>query len=433
MKKNIKARKRRFFIITEVLFEKKYFDIFFCSRVNLIHKFKSQQNQSYFSSTMLRKSLKLLRGVRRAGLAQFIPTAVNVSSGSSNRWIATSRVIRANNRSVNSLNRLFSADAASSSVSESTAATGQKFEFQAETRKLLDIVTNSIYTDKEVFLRELISNASDSLEKYRYLKTTGGVKHTSPDPLEINIVIDKTKNTLEITDNGIGMTRDELISNLGTIARSGSKQFVEKIKANSTATSARDGDGIIGQFGVGFYSAFMVADSVVVDSMSAQAENLDDGNSWTSTGTGEFTMHQNTGISRGSRVVLNLKDKCKEFADVKKIKDIIKKYSNFVPFPIRVNGDIVNTVNAIWVQDKSSVTEEQYTEFYKFISNAFDKPQFTLHFRADAPINLNVLLFVPTFHTEKFGQGRMELGVNLYSRKVLIETKPKDLLPDWLR
>jgi TNF receptor-associated protein 1 len=297
----------------------------------------------------------------------------------------------------------------------------------------LDIVTHSIYTDKEVFLRELVSNASDSLEKYRYMKTTGTVTNVSPDPLEINIVVSKAKNTIEIVDNGIGMTREELISNLGTIARSGSKQFVESIKSSSPGASSRDGDGIIGQFGVGFYSAFMVADTVTVDSLSAQSGAAEEGATWSSAGSGDFTVEANGSVSRGSRVVLNLKDSCKEFADSKRIKEIIKKYSNFVPFPIKVDGEVVNTISAIWVQDKSTVTEEQYTEFYKFISNGFDKPSFTLHFRADAPINLNALLFVPTFHTEKFGQGRMELGVNLYSRKVLIESKPKDLLPDWLR
>jgi HSP90 family molecular chaperone len=292
-------------------------------------------------------------------------------------------------------------------------------------------VTHSIYTDKEVFLRELVSNASDSLEKYRYLQSTGEIAVKTADPLEININVDLKANTITISDNGIGMTRDELISNLGTIARSGSKAFVEKIK--SSGKDMRDGDGIIGQFGVGFYSAYMVADSVSIDSLSATAADAAAGNTWVSRGDGEFEVQPCQGASRGSKIVLSLKDSCKDFADVKKVKEIIKKYSNFVPFPIKVNGETVNTVSAIWVQDKSSVTEEQYTEFYKFISNAFDKPSFTLHFRTDAPINLNALLFVPTFHTEKFGHGRMELGVNLYSRKVLIESKPKDLLPDWMR
>lgn len=296
----------------------------------------------------------------------------------------------------------------------------------------MDIVTHSIYTDKEVFLRELISNASDSLEKYRYTKSTGTLANADDEPLEINISVNPKKRTLTISDNGIGMSSEELVSNLGTIARSGSKQFVEQIQS-SGESSSRDGDGIIGQFGVGFYSAFMVSKEVSVESLSALASQGESGATWSSSGSGDFTIDPTVGARRGSRIEMQLKESCKEFADVKKVKEIIKKYSNFVPFPIKVEGEVVNTISAIWVQDKNSVTEDQYTEFYKYISNAFDKPAFKLHFSTDAPINLNTLLFVPTFHTEKFGQGRMEAGVSLYSRKVLIESKPADLLPDWLR
>jgi HSP90 family molecular chaperone len=158
--------------------------------------------------------------------------------------------------------------------------------FCVETRKLLDIVTHSIYTDKEVFLRELVSNASDSLEKFRYLKTTGAITSSDNDALEINIQVDAEKQLLTISDNGVGMTKDELISNLGTIARSGSKQFVEKIKQSTTESARRDGDGIIGQFGVGFYSAFMVADTVAVDSLSASAKPDEAPSRWTSGGSG---------------------------------------------------------------------------------------------------------------------------------------------------
>lgn len=310
-------------------------------------------------------------------------------------------------------------------------------EFQAETRKLLDIVTHSIYTDKEVFLRELVSNASDALEKYRYKQVLGeaGPRKGMNPPLEISINIDEERKILTITDSGIGMTREDLISHLGTIARSGSKQFVESLKEKGS----RDGDSIIGQFGVGFYSAFMVADTVSVESTAAVSPDLSDSdidcNKWSSDGSGKFTMEKVTEdpVYHGSRITLHLKDSCHEFANAERIKSIVKKYSSFVSFPVRVNGDIVNSVSAIWLQDKKNVTETQYDEFYKFISNAFDKPRYTLHFRADAPIDLKCLFFVPTFHTEKFGMGRMESGINLYSRKVLIESKPKDILPEWLR
>jgi len=305
----------------------------------------------------------------------------------------------------------------------------ESYEFQAETKKLLDIVTNSIYTDKEVFLRELISNASDSLEKLRYKLTTGEVATQGEDPLEINIFTDEEKKTVTIVDNGIGMSKDELISNLGTIARSGSKAFVEKLKT----TEGGKTDGIIGQFGVGFYSAFMVSDTVTVESRSAEASDAV-GNLWSSDGSGAYTIKPGSEeTTRGSKIVLSLKDTCSEFATPDRIKEIIKRYSNFVSFPIKVDGSPVNTVSAIWTHDKNSVTSAQYSEFYKFIANAHDEPSFTLHFRTDAPLDLKALFFIPSYHTEKFGMGRMEPGVNLYSRKILIENKPKDLLPDWLR
>ena len=326
----------------------------------------------------------------------------------------------------------------------------QKYEFQAETKKLLDIVTHSIYTDKEVFLRELISNASDSLEKFRFNQVTGKVVSTDDSPLQIHISVDKEKNTITLYDNGIGMTKDELVENLGTIARSGSKQFVDNLKS---AGSGSDSDSIIGQFGVGFYSSFMVSDEVTVESVSALDMVADseplvleegqdapapgaptaDGYVWTSDGSGDFTVGGTTGSSRGSKITLHLKDSCSDYCDVKKIKDIIKKYSNFVAFPVLVDGIEVNTVSAIWAKDKNSVSKQEYNDFYKYVANAFDTPKYTLHFAADAPIDLKTLLFFPTLHTEKFGMGRMEPSVSLYSRKVLIESKPADLLPSWLR
>lgn len=326
----------------------------------------------------------------------------------------------------------------------------QTMEFQAETRKLLDIVTNSIYTDKEVFIRELISNASDALEKLRYKQLQGGViVDASTHPLEISIVCDKTNKTLTIMDNGIGMSRDELIGNLGTIARSGSKQFVESLKS-SGGSNAKASEGIIGQFGVGFYSSFMVSDSVTVESISAST-TADDGSNttpaphkWSSDGTGVYTIEEleliegldkaaGSDHQHGSKITMHIKDSCKEFLEPDKIKGIIQRYSNFASFPIKVDGEVVNKVSALWAQDKRAITEEQYDEFYKYIGNAYDKPKYRLHFTTDAPIDLKCLLFVPTFHSEKFGMGRTELGVNLYSRKVLIESKPKDLLPEWLR
>lgn len=319
----------------------------------------------------------------------------------------------------------------------STETQAETMEFQAETRKLLDIVTHSIYTDKEVFLRELISNAADALEKFRYLKVSGGLKANEETelPLEIHILTDPTTNTITIMDTGVGMSKEELISNLGTIARSGSKNFVEKMKENASASTT---EGIIGQFGVGFYSSFMVSDEVSVESLSATTEGVG-AHRWSSDGTGKFTIEnipqvEGLGGFHGSKITMKLKEACKEFADAEKLKSVMKRYSNFVPFPVRIDGEVINTVQAVWAQDPSSTTTEQYNEFYQYISNnKHEDPRYRLHFRTDAPIELKCLFFVPTLHMEKFGMGRMEPGVNLYSRKVLIESKPKDLLPEWLR
>ena len=313
-------------------------------------------------------------------------------------------------------------------------------EFQAETRRLLDIVTNSIYTDKDVFLRELISNASDALEKFRYLQVNNNVVAGSEQPAEITITTNAEANTITISDSGIGMTKEELVSNLGTIARSGSKQFVQSLKDGGGAGNGGS-EGIIGQFGVGFYSSFMVSDSVTVESVSASKPAADAAGKphrWSSDGSGVYTIESTDGsaspdLVRGSKITMRLKESCKEFADPARVKEIIKRYSSFVSFPIRVNGDVVNTVSAIWMNDKKDVTPEQYQDFYKFLTSAYDKPKYTLHFRTDAPLDLKCLFYIPSFHTEKFGLGRIEPGVNLYSRKVLIESKPADLLPDWLR
>lgn len=235
-----------------------------------------------------------------------------------------------------------------SSEVKSQDAAQETFEFQAETRKLLDIVTNSIYTDKEVFIRELLSNASDSLEKLRYKTSTGELANAGDMPLEIIIETSADNKTLTIMDSGIGMTKEELISNLGTIARSGSKQFVEKIKS-SGGSSASTTDNIIGQFGVGFYSSFMVSDNVVVESKAA-GESAASGNLWSSDGSGMYSIAASSegGIARGCKVVMHLKKECHEFLDPKRIKDIVKRYSNFVPFPIKLNGEQINTVTAIW-------------------------------------------------------------------------------------
>ena len=302
----------------------------------------------------------------------------------------------------------------------------QKFEFQAEIKQLLDIVIHSLYTEKEIFVRELVSNASDALEKLRHTQITE--KEIFDDKAELEIVVttdDKTK-TLTIEDFGIGMTRAELVENLGTIAHSGSKQFLKAMGEGGAKNS-----NLIGQFGVGFYSAFMVAKSVKVYSKSWRT--AEPGHVWSSDGSGSYEIDEAADLRRGSKIVIELKDDCGDYAQDWKIKEILERYSAFVSFPIKLNGKHINTVQALWLRSKNEIKDEEYTEFYKFQAHAHDEPRLRLHFSADAPLAINALLFVPKDNTEKFGMSRLEASVSLYCRKVLIDAKPKDLLPEWLR
>jgi TNF receptor-associated protein 1 len=308
----------------------------------------------------------------------------------------------------------------------SASAPAHQHSFQAEVSQLLDIVTHSLYTDREIFVRELVSNASDSLEKMRLTQLTENEVFDDALPLEINITTDETAKTLTIADYGIGMTREELVENLGTIAHSGSKAFVQAMKQGG-----KEGGNVIGQFGVGFYSAFMVANEVKVytHSWRKDGEHL----VWTSDGATGYDIETTEGQRRGCKLVLTLKDDAADFAKASEIKRILAKYSNFVGFPIHLNGERVNTVEALWLKNKSEVTEEQYKEFYKFATHSWDDPKYTFHFNADAPLNINALLFTPSHNPEQMGMGQIEPGVSLYCRKVLIDAKPKKFLPDWMR
>ncbi len=302
----------------------------------------------------------------------------------------------------------------------------EKREFQADVSQVLDIVTNSLYTDKEIFVRELVSNASDALEKLRLLQLTEKEVFDDELPLEIHITTNQDDNTFTIVDYGIGMDRGELHKNLGTIAHSGSKQFVKALEEQARKNSA-----LIGQFGVGFYSAFMVASEVkaYTHTWKKDGENL----LWTSDGRTGYEIVDSSGERRGTKIVLNLTEECKEYSGSSRIKHILENYSAFVPFPILLNGERVNKVEAIWRKQKSDISDEEYTEFYKFTSKAFDEPLYRMHFTSDSPIELNALIFVPTENTELFGFGQMEAGVSLYCKNVLIDAKPNGLLPDWAR
>ena len=301
-----------------------------------------------------------------------------------------------------------------------------KHEFQAETKQVLDIVVNSLYKDKEIFIRELISNASDALEKLRRLQLTEKEIHEEDLEHEIKVTTDDSSNTLTIQDFGLGMNAEELVENLGTIAHSGSKAFLEALQSDGEKN-----DSLIGRFGVGFYSVFMVADKVQAFTRTWKKDGV--GQCWESDGSGSYTIEESSDQQRGTKVVINLKEDFSEFAKEDRVKEIIKKYSAFVQFPVFVNGEKVNTVDAIWLRSKNEIKDEEYEEFYKFQSNDYEAPLMRMHFSADAPLEINSLLFVPKRNMEKMGMFRNENKVALHCRKVLIDPEPKALFPEWLR
>ena len=300
-------------------------------------------------------------------------------------------------------------------------------QFQAEVRQLLDIVINALYSDREIFVRELVSNASDALEKLRLKQLTDSNIYQPDKPLEITVATDKENKTITIADTGIGMTEADLVENLGTIAHSGTKKFMEALKQKQEG-----GADLIGQFGVGFYSSFMVADRVEVFTRSYEPEAAS--LRWSSDGREGYSIETLAEpLDRGTRIVIRLKDEYEEFSQEYRVKELLRRYSNFVGFPLNFNGEHINTVQAIWSKSKSDVKPEEYDEFYQFISHTDEKPLSYMHFSADAPIALNALLFIPRRNPEMFGFGRVDANVSLYCKRVLIDAKPEGLLPEWLR
>uniref|UniRef100_A0A3Q3WL54 Heat shock protein 75 kDa, mitochondrial n=1 Tax=Mola mola TaxID=94237 RepID=A0A3Q3WL54_MOLML len=296
---------------------------------------------------------------------------------------------------------------------ESVQGSFSKHEFQAETKKLLDIVARSLYSEKEVFIRELISNGSDALEKLRHRMITAGGEMAQ---LEIHLQTDNAKGTFTIQDTGVGMNQEDLVSNLGTIARSGSKAFLDALQNQAEASST-----IIGQFGVGFYSAFMVADRVDVYSQSVEPGTP--GYKWSSDGSGVFEI--------AVFLRTTVRSRCRTAAS---LSDVVTKYSNFVSFPIYLNGRRLNTLQALWMMEPKEISDWQHEEFYRYVSQSYDKPRYTLHYRADAPLNIRSIFYVPDAKPTMFDVSReMASSVALYSRKVLIQTKATDILPKWLR
>lgn len=302
----------------------------------------------------------------------------------------------------------------------------EKHQFQAEIQQLLNIVVHSLYTDKEIFIRELVSNSADALEKLRFLQSSG--KEIAQPELLLKITVDTSENegTITFTDTGIGMTHGELVENLGTIAHSGSKAFLKGLEQGQKPDL-----NLIGQFGVGFYSAFMVGTKVEV--LSRSATPSEQGWKWVSDGAGGYEMEPANDLPRGTKIVVHLKEDQKEYAKNFRVEGVLKRYSNFVPFQIELNGKAVNTVQAIWSRNKSEIKEDEYQEFYKYIGHDTTDPTYRLHFSSDAPIAIQALLFVPSHNIEGMGISRTEPQVNLYCRKVLIQAQAKGLLPEWLR
>jgi molecular chaperone HtpG len=304
------------------------------------------------------------------------------------------------------------------------------YEFKAEIKQLLDIITHSLYTNKEIFLRELISNASDALDKMRFIAAKGEPAVGADLPLEIRIDADKDAKVVRIKDTGLGMTKDELIEHIGTIAKSGTADFI-KSAAKDSAGQEGAASGIIGRFGVGFYSVFMVAKEVVITTRSylPDAKPV----TWRSDGLGGYEITDAPDDTpRGTVIEAFLRDGEEEFAEAGRVTSTIKHHSQFVSFPIYVGEDKVNTIPALWREPKSQVTAEQYEEFYKFLSLDSQAPLLTLHLAVDAPVQFSSLLFVPAASQENFFSSREEWGPDLYARRVLIGRQNKDLLPQYL-
>ena len=306
-----------------------------------------------------------------------------------------------------------------------------KHNFQAEVTRLLDIVARSLYSEKEIFLRELVSNASDACDKLRYEALTNPSLVEGDSELKIIISYDSKKKTLSISDNGIGMSNQELIDNLGTIARSGTAAFVENIEQVDDVNS-----NLIGQFGVGFYSAFMVADNVLVTSRRAGSES---GGIWESDGKGSFTITETEKADkRGTKVELHLSKTEKEFLDDSRIINIIKTYSDHISIPIILRKEDsteeqINTASALWTRPSNEISEDNYKEFYNHIGRMYDQPWMTIHNRVEGKIEYTNLLFIPSSQPFDLFQPDRKTNIKLYVRRVFITDDCEDLIPAWLR
>jgi molecular chaperone HtpG len=303
----------------------------------------------------------------------------------------------------------------------------EHMQFQTETSRLLDIVANALYTEREIFLRELVSNAADACDRLRYDAISNPGLAAGDTDYAIDITFDTDARLIKVSDNGIGMNREDLIKNLGTIAHSGTRTLVQEL-----GDGARKDLNLIGQFGVGFYSAFMVASKVEVRSRKA---GDDMGWLWVSDGKGAFVIDEALKDARGTEITLHIKDEAAEFLIEERLKSIVKKYSDHIGVPVRIMGKAVNAGGALWMRAKSDVTPEQYTEFYRSVSGGLklDEPWMTLHWHAEGAFEYHNLLFIPVMKPFDLYDPRRHHGVKLYVRRVFITDGAQGLLPPFLR
>ena len=323
--------------------------------------------------------------------------------------------------------------------------------FQAEVSQLLHLVTHSLYSNKEIFLRELVSNASDACDKLRYQALNNDALYEGQSELEVRVAYDKAAKTITISDNGIGMSQEDAINHLGTIAKSGTREFMSQLSGDQQS-SAKDQGALIGQFGVGFYSGFIVADRITVESRRAGLK-AEEGVRWSSTGTGDFEVETITQKDRGTHIILHLRDDAEEYLSTWKLKSVINKYSDHISLPIRMRKEewkegekdqpgemvvtdeweTVNQANALWARNKKDVTDEQYAEFYKHISHDFEAPLAWSHNRVEGSTEYTQLLYIPSKAPMDLFNRDKKAGLKLYVKRVFIMDDAESLMPMYLR
>jgi molecular chaperone HtpG len=299
--------------------------------------------------------------------------------------------------------------------------------FKAEVQQLLELMIHSVYSDREVFLRELVSNAADALDKARFLgHTRSDLVAAATEQAGIQVTLDEDAKTITISDDGVGLTEQEAVENLGTIAKSGTKAFMEKL-----SDDASNAPELIGQFGLGFYSAFMVADKVVVESRSVEPDASPI--RWESDGKGTFDLSEGSREHRGTAITLHLREDASEFAEQMRVSTIIKKHSNFLAWPIHLGEEQVNSGKALWAEQPSQVSDDEANQFYKTVAVDWRDPAFRVHLKVDSPLQYSALLFVPSDRPYDLFNPEAPRGPRLYAKRVLIEEHARELLPDWLR